>query len=256
MRAFSRLAAVATMAILGLESPAMAEPAGIQQLWSGTWVMTEDTTNAMWFLCCEGPSPQLPLAPKYRKIRDEFAALPFNSPVKTTGNLPKCITPGTPGLMQHPLLFEFVWNPDRVGAVFQDGSYRRFYTDGRGFPEEITPSYHGLSIAKWEGETLVVETRGISTNAEMFLSAPLYASSRTKVTERYTVKKEKRKIRLIEAEKILHVQTTIEDSEMLTRPFTFDMEFIPVPISFDTGCAANNRDDGDSFDLTPPKDDE
>ena len=158
--------------------------------------------------------------------------------------------------MEHPLLFEFTWAPGRVNIVFQDGSYLTVWTDGRGFPEDLTRTYQGYSIGRWDGDTLVVETRGISSKSEMFLSAPISTTRNTRVVERITVKNEKLKSRLTESDRVLHIQTTLEDPSVFTRPYTFEMKFILVPISFETGCAANNRDDGNSFDLTPPDDDD
>jgi len=233
----------------------VAQSDDMQKLWMGTWTMTEETTNERYLACCDGPALEVPLTPKYRKIRDAFAAIPFATREKTVGNLPHCITPGMPGEVQHPLLFEFVWSPGRVNILFQDGSYRRIWTDGRKFPETPTPTYQGYSIGHWEGDTLVVETRGISTKSEMFQSSPINTTRHTKVIERITVKHEKLKSRLTESEKFLRIETTLEDPEVFLRPYTFSMTFIAVPITFETGCAANNRDNGTSFDLTPPDDD-
>jgi hypothetical protein len=241
------------LSMTGLCDQAFAQSSEQQKQWSGTWVMTEETTNERYLVCCDGPAKELPLTPKYRKIRDDFAAIPFNTTEKTVGNLPHCISPGTPGLMQHPLLFEFLWSPGRVNMIFQDGSYRRFYTDGRKFPESLTATFQGYSVGHWEGDTLVVETRGIATRSELLLSAPINTTRRTKVTERFTVKLGKFKTRLVESDRVLKVRTTIEDPELLLSPYTFDMDFVQVPIVFETGCAANNRDNGNEFDLTPPE---
>lgn len=249
------LPAAAALVLAVWAAPLRAQPTGVEKLWSGTWVMTEETTNDRYFACCDGPGKELPLTPKYRKVRDDFAAIPFATPEKTVGNLPHCISPGMPGINQHPLLFEFNWAPGRVNVLFQDGSFRRIWTDGRQFPESITRTFQGYSIGHWEKDTLVVETRGIVSKSEMLLSAPINVTAKTRVVERYTVVKGKFKSRLTTADKVLRVKTTIEDPEVFTAPYSFDMEFIEVPVVFETGCAANNRDNGEKFDLTPPEDD-
>jgi hypothetical protein len=41
-------------------------------------------------------------------------------------------------------------------------TYRTIYMDGRGHPEDLTPSYYGHSIGHWEGDTLVVDTVGFN----------------------------------------------------------------------------------------------
>ena len=244
------------MSLLGSAVAGSAAPSiNLQKQWMGTWVMTEETTNERYSICCDGPGKEIPLTPKYRKIRDDFAAIPFNTPEKTTGNLPHCISPGTPGLNQHPLLFEFLWSPGRANILYQDGSFRRIWTDGRSFPEDLSPTFQGYSVGRWEGNTLVVETRGISTRSEMLLSAPINVTRHTKVTERFTVTLGKFKSRQVESNKVLRINTRIEDSEVFLQPYSFDMAFVEVPVSFETGCAANNRDNGTTFDLTPPEED-
>jgi hypothetical protein len=41
-------------------------------------------------------------------------------------------------------------------------SYRQFFMDGRGHPPDASHLWMGHSIAKWEGDTLVVETIGFN----------------------------------------------------------------------------------------------
>ena len=43
-----------------------------------------------------------------------------------------------------------------------DHQVRRVFTDGRGHPKKIRQTLMGHSIGRWEGETLVVETVGLS----------------------------------------------------------------------------------------------
>lgn len=46
-------------------------------------------------------------------------------------------------------------------------AWRRVYMDGRGHPEDIEPTYFGHSIGRWEGDTLVVDTVGITAEARI-----------------------------------------------------------------------------------------
>jgi hypothetical protein len=41
-------------------------------------------------------------------------------------------------------------------------SYRIIYMDGRTHPTDLTPSYLGHSIGRWEGDTLVIDTVGFN----------------------------------------------------------------------------------------------
>jgi hypothetical protein len=58
---------------------------------------------------------------------------------------------------------EILFTPGRVTMLGEsDGNrLRRIYTDGRPHPEDPDPTFHGHSIGKWEGDTLVVDTVGI-----------------------------------------------------------------------------------------------
>lgn len=58
---------------------------------------------------------------------------------------------------------EILFTPGRVTMLGEsDGNrLRRIYTDGRPHPEDPDPTFHGHSIGRWEGDTLVVDTVGI-----------------------------------------------------------------------------------------------
>jgi hypothetical protein len=49
--------------------------------------------------------------------------------------------------------------------IFETGgahSFRTIYTDGRAHPPNLSPSYRGHSVGRWEGDTLVVDTVGFN----------------------------------------------------------------------------------------------
>ncbi len=80
-----------------------------------------------------------------------------------------CSPPGLPRIMMLPQYpYEFLFTPGRV-TINQEAwmQTRTIWTDGRGHPEYVDPSYHGHSIGHWEGDTLVVETVGISAELEI-----------------------------------------------------------------------------------------
>lgn len=69
-------------------------------------------------------------------------------------------------LITHNAL-EFLFTPGRVTILGEaDGNrLRRIYTDGRPHPEDPDPSFHGHSIGRWEGDTLLVDTVGVLPQA-------------------------------------------------------------------------------------------
>jgi hypothetical protein len=49
--------------------------------------------------------------------------------------------------------------------IFDNGgphTFRTIYTDGRSHPADLSPSYYGHSIGKWEGDTFVVDSVGFN----------------------------------------------------------------------------------------------
>ena len=53
--------------------------------------------------------------------------------------------------------------PGRVIMFFEyDHFVRQIFTDGRQHSQDLTPSWMGDSIGKWEGDTLVVDTVGFN----------------------------------------------------------------------------------------------
>jgi hypothetical protein len=65
-----------------------------------------------------------------------------------------------------PYGVEIVEIPDiqRVFILDNGGphTFRTIYTDGRSHPTNLTPSYYGHSIGKWEGDTFVVDSIGFN----------------------------------------------------------------------------------------------
>jgi hypothetical protein len=89
-----------------------------------------------------------------RMYAEEKAGRPF--PI-----IDHCFPTGMPSymLITHNA-FELLLTPGRVTLLGEgDGNrMRRIYTDGRPHPADPDPSFHGHSIGRWEGQTLVVDT--------------------------------------------------------------------------------------------------
>lgn len=80
-----------------------------------------------------------------------------------------CSPPGMPRIMrlaQYP--YDFIFSPGRV-TVNQEAwmQTRTIWTDGRGHPEDLDPTFMGHSVGYWEGDTLVVDTLGISEELDI-----------------------------------------------------------------------------------------
>jgi hypothetical protein len=75
----------------------------------------------------------------------------------------QCLPPGTPRIYLQPFPFQMVQTPKEILMIFEyDHTVRQIFMDGRAHPEDITPTYMGNSIGKWDGDTLVVDTVGFN----------------------------------------------------------------------------------------------
>jgi hypothetical protein len=52
-----------------------------------------------------------------------------------------------------------VHTPKLLVVLYEvNAMYRQIFTDGRPLPEDPTPGWNGYSTARWESDTLVVQT--------------------------------------------------------------------------------------------------
>jgi len=108
---------------------------------------------------------------------------------------------------------EVLFTPGRVTLLGEsDGNrLRRIYTDGRPHPEDPDPTFHGHSIGRWEGDTLVVDTVGVIPQALIAVSeaAGVPNNGDMHITER---------IRLAEKD-VMHVELEITAPKVMTKPW-------------------------------------
>ena len=78
----------------------------------------------------------------------------------------RCKPSGGPRQFATPYGVEILEMPDLQRVfIFDNGgphTFRTIYTDGRSHPADLTPSYYGHSIGKWEGDSFVVDTVGFN----------------------------------------------------------------------------------------------
>ena len=120
-----------------------------------------------------------------------------------------CLPPGMPGIMTQPYPMEFLLTPGKVTIVIEAYTQvRHIYTDGRPLPSDPEPEFHGTSVGRWEGDTLVVETVGFSPLTQIARGVP--HSGNMKIVERF---------RLADPD-TMTIATTITDPGVLTAPYT------------------------------------
>ena len=95
-----------------------------------------------------------------------------------------CLPSNTPRIWTLPHRQKIIQTP-RLLVVLNEFSsaYRQIYTDGRALPVDPQPSWNGYSVGRWQGQTLVVETIGLSKNVWLDISgSPISEDAR--ITER------------------------------------------------------------------------
>ncbi len=108
------------------------------------------------------------------------------------GNAPwyACNPMGFPRLLNDDEPMEFIMTKDKVLQVFQwEHRIRYLWTDGRQVPsgqnlENLGPAWYGHSVAKWEGNTLVINTVGLDERAWLD-NGGLPKSFHARIEERY-----------------------------------------------------------------------
>jgi hypothetical protein len=180
----------------------------------------------------------LHLTPAYQKIRADARE------TRHQANLSTCLPAGATAVLQHATLFEILYTPKRVTILFEDGEVRRIDTDGRAHRplSDFAGSFMGDSIGHWEGDTLVVDTIGFP-NGELWQNYGVRATIHTQLIERITLNKD--------GELVFH--NTMTDDAIFMQPYVYERRYHRSPLTLDEPvCVNNNRDTGDSLDLTPP----
>jgi hypothetical protein len=212
--------------------------------WKGQWVRPGPGRGNAWDPTKPlGLGEQVPLKPEYEAM---FEAGLADQAAGGQGVDPTylCYPSGMPRGMIGIAPLQFIITSETTyvfGELFN--FFRRIHTGGRLWPSEITPTYAGYSIGRWEDtdgdghfDTLVVETRGLK-NPHSYDSSgvPFHKDQHATLFER------------IHADKlnpdVLHDEVTSIDNA-LTRPWSVERSYRRLPgpeIWTETQCSENNH---------------
>ena len=127
----------------------------------------------------------------------------------------------------------FIHVPGLMAILSEANPPRLIYLDGRKHPVDPQPAWLGYSVGAWEGDTLVVETRGFTDKS--WLDAFGHPRSESmRITER---------IRRRDFGH-LDVQVTLDDPKVYTKPFSirYSVTLTPDTDILETVCVENERD--------------
>ena len=132
----------------------------------------------------------------------------------------RCLPRGVPAALlvrDHP--WKIVQTPAEILVLYDESlHHRQIFLDGRGFPEDPASTWFGYSIAKWEGDTLVAETMGISEQTWIDDGGHPH-SDQMHLIERFRRR----------TAGTLEVEFTISDPASYTKPWTATVLFELLP---------------------------
>ena len=208
---------------------------------SGIWSMSCQMGNAT-VMC----APEIAVARVFANVGQELKdGAPYQpwaaDVVKTTraNNRPNdplthCLPTGIVRQHTFPLYKRFVQVPGLLLILNElNAGYRQIFTDGRPLPADPSPSFNGYSSAKWDGDTLVVETAGFRDGLWLDSGgSPLTDAAR--ITERF---------RRANYGK-LQIEITVDDPKAYTKPWTIHVDQVIVLDTelMDYICLENEKD--------------
>jgi hypothetical protein len=149
---------------------------------------------------------EIPYLPEARKKQQENYAnrLKLDPEVK-------CYLPGVPRAMYMPFPFQIVQGAKHIMLVHEyAGAVRTIYMADQ--TEAPADSWMGWSNGRWEGETLVVDTKGFN-DLSWFDRAGNFHSDALHIVERFTPR----------SAETLNYEATIEDPKVFSKPWKISM---------------------------------
>src|SRR5262245_55467624 len=121
-----------------------------------------------------------------------------------------CMPRGVPAIwLQNPYTTYIVHKPGLMAQLYEVlNNWRIIRLDGRPLPKQPEPFFHGNSTARWEGDTLVVDSIGFDERTYIQPNG-WFHSEDLHVTERYTRP----------SVNYLIVEITVDDPKVLQKPW-------------------------------------
>jgi hypothetical protein len=200
--------------VLALLLATTAAPSGaISPDLTGVWsiVNPPDTVKTV-----DGKVP--PLLPSAKTVYDAHLAQAAKGDHSFDGTT-RCLPPGLPRLMLVHRPFEILQRPKTIYFVHELNRLPRRAYVGESLPTDVDPHYLGYSVARWDGDVLVIESSGFD-DSTLLDNAGLPHSDALHLTERYQLDKDG---------KHLHARFTIEDPKTFASAWSFTAEYVKRP---------------------------
>src|SRR5215831_18416678 len=146
-----------------------------------------------------------------------------------------CLPDGVPHGDLLPEPFKIIHSRGVIVMLYEvETTFRQIFLDGRRLPSDPSPSWQGYSVGRWDGDTLVVDTIGITDRSWLDARGTPH-SENLRVEERFRRRDYGH----------LDLTITLTDPKTFTRPITFSVveELLPDTDLFEHYCLENERDD-------------
>lgn len=238
---FSFLSLVAVGALAALpalaQSPSVPRAADGKPDLSGTWQGFGVSITGE-----KGAPPLHPLPPtKYRPPArqpipyQDWAAAKSKTFTVLDDPTSQCLLPGVPRIASMPMPLEIVQTPKELVILYEAfRAFRRIpLNDKLQHPDDLTPTWMGDSVGRWDGDTLVVDVTGFNDKSWLSGLGSIH-TEKLHVVEKY---------RRNEDDTVSY-EATVEDPGALTKPWvTGSVLRRPVDVRVEEyECIENNPD--------------
>jgi len=142
-----------------------------------------------------------------------------------------CLPQGVPRVSASPPPWKVIQKSEVIVILYESANtWRQIFLDGRELGDDFPPTFLGYSTGKWDGDTLVVDTRGF--NGKTWLDQTgKPTSDALHITERF------RRTDFGHME----IQVTIEDPKVYTKPWTVkeQVRLMPNTDVIENACENN-----------------
>jgi hypothetical protein len=145
-----------------------------------------------------------------------------------------CLPQGVPKISAVPAPWKIVQTPDLIVVVYEAFTlWRQIFMDGRQLADNVNPTWLGYSTGRWDGDTLVVDSRGF--NGKIWLD-----QVGKPTTEKLHVIERFRRTDYGH----MTIEATIDDPGAYTKPWTVSSTYHLLPDTelLEFICNENNQD--------------
>ena len=146
-----------------------------------------------------------------------------------------CLPDGVPHGDLLPEPFKIMHTPGVIVMLYEvETTFRQIFIDGRKLPADMSPTWQGYSVGRWDDDTLVIDSAGF--NDRSWLDARgTPRSTDMRIEERFHRRDYGH----------MDLTITITDPQIFTKPISFSVveELLPDTDLLEHYCVENERDD-------------